>query len=116
MRFVSLAITVFAITLAAPFVKADDQIDCTDQEKSISAGTYSGYFVDMRAKEGWPQSYVHFLFKNDADNGLYCVRQSTDNNANIVAVAEKAFLLNRKVVINMTPNYWLTGILFKATE
>lgn len=116
MRFVPIALTALAIMLAAPSVKADDPIECTDQEKTLSAGRHTGHLVDIRAKEVWPQSYVHFLFKDDADNQSYCVRQSTDGNSNIVALAEKAFLLNRKVTIETTPNYWMTGIRFTATE
>ncbi|MEE8659036.1 hypothetical protein CGLAMM_08145 [Acetobacteraceae bacterium EV16G] len=116
MRFIPLALSALAIMLAAPSVKADDEIDCTDQEKSLSAGTHTGHFVDMRLREKWPQNYVHFLFKNDTDNQLYCVRQSTENNANLVALAEKAFLLNHTVTIITTPNYWMTGIRFKALD
>ncbi|UYH51953.1 hypothetical protein N5W20_03610 [Candidatus Kirkpatrickella diaphorinae] len=116
MRIIPLALTALAIMLATPSVKADDQIDCSAQERSLSAGTHTGRFVDMRLKEAWPQDYVHFLFKNDSDNKLYCVRQSTAGNSNIVALAEKAFILDHKVVINTAGDYWLTGILFKATE
>ncbi len=105
MRFVPIALAALAIMLAAPSVKADDQITCTDQEVSLPAGEYTGHLVDMRAKESWPQSYIHFLFKNDTDGKLYCVRQSTENNSNIVALAEKAFMLNHKVVIDTTDGY-----------
>lgn len=116
MRFVPLALMALAITFASPSVKADDQIDCTAQEKTLSPGSHSGIFVDVRVKQDWPQEWIHFLFKNDTDNKYYCVRQTTNGKANIIALAEKAFLLNLKVIIDTAADYWMTGVLFKATE
>lgn len=116
MRFVPLALTTLAITFAAPSAKADDPIECTDQQRSLPAGNHTGRFVSSRVKLDWNQNYVHFLFQDDNDHQLYCVKQTTDGNANIVALAEEATLLNRKVNIITANGYWMTAISFGATE
>lgn len=112
MRFAPLALTALAIMLAAPSARADDPIECSDQERSLPAGSYTGTIESIMVNKSWSQDYVHFRFRNDSDNKLYCIRQTTNGNANIVALAEKSFLLDHKVTIQTADNYWVTAVSF----
>ncbi|MEE8659039.1 hypothetical protein CGLAMM_08160 [Acetobacteraceae bacterium EV16G] len=112
MRFVPLALTALAIMLAAPSARADDPIECSDQERSLPAGSYTGIIESIMVKQSWSQDYVHFRFRNESDHKLYCIRQTTSGNANIVALAKKAFLLDQKVSIDTADGYWVTAVNF----
>lgn len=112
MRFVPLALTALAIMLAAPSARADDPIECSDQERSLPAGSYTGMLESIMVKQSWSQEWVHFRFRNDSDHKLYCIRQTTNGKANIVALAKKAFLLDHKVTISTAADYWITAVSF----
>ncbi|UYH51970.1 hypothetical protein N5W20_03695 [Candidatus Kirkpatrickella diaphorinae] len=104
MRFPLYTILSLSAFLCASGPAFADGADCPSS-LTISQGEHRGYLRETFSKVGDDSGFVTFLFEDENDKKLYCIRQTYSNSPNVLSVAEKAYLLHNEVdIIAKNPN------------